>query len=469
VVDDGSRNDFYDSLVHSAAVVGINTTALIEAVIVGKSVFTVLAPEFRDTQEGTLHFHYLRHDNGGFLHEAADLDEHFDQLATHLAGGDEDREQLKRFTETFVRPHGLDVPVTPILADDIEQLGADGRLRPTRTPLWALGVRVVAAVATLRVPAGLRGPIRHMRARARWLLSASASRTPIVARLSGSRRSHHGPTAAAEPVPIKAILRPLHNAPGSRLIGPWRGNVEDEILFWIPFLRRLEDDGSFEPTRDVVLATPDRVPLYGGFGVEVRAADEDGSAAVLTPDAVRRFFAPFLEGHGEIKPIIKHVTHQRLAPFGVPTFTDDRYVAVGCATSAAFPDEAAAAELAARIVGALADRAPVALVAGDAAECASHVADVRADQQTRWSAIAHADGFIGTWSDEALLAVLFGVATVVVAPTDDAYAPRFDLAMRMARATGAPLTIVDTVALPLVSVVAGVVAKGPRESTRTAV
>ena len=71
--------DFYDTLAHSAAVVGINTTAMIEAAIVGKSVLTVLAPEF--VQEGTLHFHYLLEENGGFLHVASSLEEHVAQLA----------------------------------------------------------------------------------------------------------------------------------------------------------------------------------------------------------------------------------------------------------------------------------------------------------------------------------------------------------------------------------------------------
>ena len=64
-----STTRFFDSLAHSAAVVGINTTAMIEAAIVGKSVLTVLAPEF--AQESTLHFHYLLEENGGFLHVAS--------------------------------------------------------------------------------------------------------------------------------------------------------------------------------------------------------------------------------------------------------------------------------------------------------------------------------------------------------------------------------------------------------------
>ena len=38
---------------------GVNTSAMIEAAILGRPVLSVLAPEFAATQEGTVHFHYL--------------------------------------------------------------------------------------------------------------------------------------------------------------------------------------------------------------------------------------------------------------------------------------------------------------------------------------------------------------------------------------------------------------------------
>src|SRR5581483_2788529 len=69
-VAEQARADFFDTLAHSAAVVGINTTAMIEAAILGKSVLTVLVPSF--AQETTLHFHNLKAEHGGFLHVAGD-------------------------------------------------------------------------------------------------------------------------------------------------------------------------------------------------------------------------------------------------------------------------------------------------------------------------------------------------------------------------------------------------------------
>src|SRR5439155_22512732 len=116
-VTDGARTDFFDSLAHSAAVVGINTTAMIEAAIVGKSVLTVLAPDF--AQESTLHFDYLLEENGGFLHVASSLEEHVGQLVQTLDESETGGDRRRRFVESFVRPHGLARAATPILADEV--------------------------------------------------------------------------------------------------------------------------------------------------------------------------------------------------------------------------------------------------------------------------------------------------------------------------------------------------------------
>ena len=62
-----SKEDYFESLHYSAAVVGLNTSAFLEAAIVDRPVHTILAPEFSDNQQGTLHFHYLLNVGGGVL------------------------------------------------------------------------------------------------------------------------------------------------------------------------------------------------------------------------------------------------------------------------------------------------------------------------------------------------------------------------------------------------------------------
>jgi hypothetical protein len=115
-----ARADFFDALAHSSAVVGINTTSMIEAAILGKSVLTVLVPEF--AQVTTLHFQYLLAENGGFLHVGKTLDEHVEQLGRVLGEDELGTERRRRFVESFVRPGGLDEPAAPIGARAIEEL-----------------------------------------------------------------------------------------------------------------------------------------------------------------------------------------------------------------------------------------------------------------------------------------------------------------------------------------------------------
>jgi hypothetical protein len=133
------RRAYFDSLAHSACIAGINTSGLIEAGIVGKAVLTVTDPAFADTQEGTLHFHYLRWENGGLLHVARDLDEHVQQLGRALQQGEEDARHVRDFVQRFTRPFGLEQPAAPLVAQGIEELG---RLGAADRPQTAIGIRV---------------------------------------------------------------------------------------------------------------------------------------------------------------------------------------------------------------------------------------------------------------------------------------------------------------------------------------
>jgi hypothetical protein len=136
-IDAGTRTDFFDSLFHSAAVVGINTSAMIEAAIIGRPVCSILAPEFAATQEGTIHFRHLLPENGGFLRLAATLDEHVDQLAGRLEDPAGSFEETQRFARAFIRPHGLDRPATPVFVNVLEGLAARPAPRPLGLPVWA--------------------------------------------------------------------------------------------------------------------------------------------------------------------------------------------------------------------------------------------------------------------------------------------------------------------------------------------
>jgi hypothetical protein len=167
-----ARADYYDSIYHSATVVGLNTTAMIEAAIVGRSVHTLLFPEYDDTQGATVHFEYLFTVGGGILRPATTFEEHEDQLAEALAEGEEKAAaQSRRFLEEFVRPYGLEEPATPRFIDAVEQLGTGSRSAPARTPLWVPPLRaLVIAGVYLAQP---REVVRGLQVRARRLLGRS--------------------------------------------------------------------------------------------------------------------------------------------------------------------------------------------------------------------------------------------------------------------------------------------------------
>lgn len=128
-VNEGDRQDYFDSLFHSAAVVGVNTTAMIEAAIVGRTVHSVLAPEFQDTQGGTLHFRYLLAENGGFLRVARSLEEHARHVSETVQAPEIGQAACAQFVERFVRPYGRDVAATPRLVDALEEMAFTRRPR----------------------------------------------------------------------------------------------------------------------------------------------------------------------------------------------------------------------------------------------------------------------------------------------------------------------------------------------------
>ncbi|MGH9347980.1 MAG: hypothetical protein ACRD26_12035 [Vicinamibacterales bacterium] len=130
--DEAARTSFFDSLSYSAAVVGINTSAMIEAAILRRPVLSLLTPDFTATQEGTLHFRYLLPENGGFLRIASSIEAHVEQLSAVLRDPETTRAETDRFVRSFLRPHGLDAPCTPMLADALDALARTGRRAPER-------------------------------------------------------------------------------------------------------------------------------------------------------------------------------------------------------------------------------------------------------------------------------------------------------------------------------------------------
>ena len=145
-IDEQARADYFDSIFHSAAVVGINTSAFIEAGIVGRPVFTIVMPEYEDNQHGTVHFDYLLNAGGGLLSVANGMDAHLAQLSTALSTP---QPGVRPFVREFVRPLGLDRAATPVFVEAVESMKSipvDAPERDALVPVWRWMLQRVAGM-----------------------------------------------------------------------------------------------------------------------------------------------------------------------------------------------------------------------------------------------------------------------------------------------------------------------------------
>jgi hypothetical protein len=134
----GTRAEFFDTLYHAAAVVGLNTSAMIEAAILRKPVLTFLDHDRRESQTGNLHFRHLA-DGTGFLSTADTLDAHVEQLVAALSPSPAVIAAADRFVERFVRPAGIDRPaageLVRLILEDLRWPSPDEATeQPSRIP-----------------------------------------------------------------------------------------------------------------------------------------------------------------------------------------------------------------------------------------------------------------------------------------------------------------------------------------------
>ena len=148
-MDASSREDYFESLFYSRAVVGLNTSAFLEAAIVDRPVHTILTPEFADNQTGTLHFHYLLNVGGGVLHTSTTFEEHHAMLGTSLRRSSTTPGSNPRFVQDFIRPRGLRTPATLVFCDAVDDLLKLPAPPPGPTPFRLLLVRWAAYPAFL--------------------------------------------------------------------------------------------------------------------------------------------------------------------------------------------------------------------------------------------------------------------------------------------------------------------------------
>ena len=113
-----ARAIFASTLAHTVATIGINTSAMIDAVVNDRPCIALLAERYLVTQQATVHFQHLL--KAEVLQTARTGQECADVIAGLLRGDDEKREARARFVRKFIRPRGAERPAGAAAADAIE-------------------------------------------------------------------------------------------------------------------------------------------------------------------------------------------------------------------------------------------------------------------------------------------------------------------------------------------------------------
>jgi hypothetical protein len=172
VVDEASLSEYFDSLYHADVVVGLNTSALVEAAVVGRGVHVLLAKPYRAIQEDCPHFNHLRTVGGGLIVETKSMEDHAVGLARALRGEDADEatERARSFVASFIRPQGLDRPATPIMVDALRDLAT--RQEVATEPEMS---DLAAELRSVLIPEKTRRDVRRARRRRAKRLRAKAA------------------------------------------------------------------------------------------------------------------------------------------------------------------------------------------------------------------------------------------------------------------------------------------------------
>jgi hypothetical protein len=294
-VDAEAKEDYFNSLYYSAAVVGINTSAFIEAAVVGKPVFTVLEPEISENnQEGTLHLQYLLDETTGVLRATRSLGEHIPQLAAALSGPGGGDPKAARFVDGFVRPFGRGEAATPRFVDAVEQVASIPAPEPVKRGAAAAVASVLLFPLASVLSVHLRTQPLRKRTRNRLLKRYERMKLSILRWVkqrvtdqfiaSGKRRKKATPIAASALTPKAGHQRdPAKTLAGTEfreakqtremvtvlgrsgkpiILGPWLSETGFELLYWIPFLAWAKAYGHFDPERLVVVSRGGAGPWY---------------------------------------------------------------------------------------------------------------------------------------------------------------------------------------------------------------
>jgi hypothetical protein len=163
--DAEDRAEYFDSIYHSAAVVGVNTSAFLEAALVGRPTLAWVH-DYPDSQRGTLHFQHLLVENGGILQTAETFPDHARQLreavSRGMAGPNADA-----FVHSFLSPASSNgSSAASAVVDALDAVGGMSPA-PVADRTSSRPGKPGAFLWAMRSALALRGPLRRLLAAAR--------------------------------------------------------------------------------------------------------------------------------------------------------------------------------------------------------------------------------------------------------------------------------------------------------------
>lgn len=410
---DESDQALFDAITHAHLAVGLNTSAMLEAAIVGRPVHTLLIPGFDEGQIGTIHFHYLVEAYGGLATIARTFGEHHQQLSAVLRGAPTFSPRSRAFAERFLRPHGIERQVSPILAADIERAASIVK-RPQQPSPVSLFLE---------------------RALLRWLQRHRVTRHAAVDdTIIGTSLSLR---------PVKLALEGIRDGTAPVFVGPWCDAIGNELLYWVPLLRWVAATYELPPERLIVLSHGGLREWYGSLSsrfVDVRTlfsageleywlrrtvpqSEQNPKQAVISPfdaEIVERAATAFelsdhqvlhpfllfrtvrrLNGDRAVERLSEVMRHERLAP---PAASADGFPRSFVALSAEFTPALPRTEENERLLNEV------------FAQLSAKVDVVRVDGlplSRQIQALARARGFFGPYGDLGILAAAYGTPATV--------------------------------------------------------
>jgi len=117
----GMQSDFRNSVQYASAIIGINTTAMIDTLALGRPCVAIITQQYENTQMRAQHFQHLF--DSGALNVARSMGAAVTQLEAVASGHDDHAEARLAFLSKFLRPQGMDINAGELVAAAVTELG----------------------------------------------------------------------------------------------------------------------------------------------------------------------------------------------------------------------------------------------------------------------------------------------------------------------------------------------------------